>query len=408
MNPQDISATNLFDLKLSACVANKPCEALLLEAQTEAWFSNQLAWLLDPKGSHNLGVTFLQLFLKRIGEWRTTQGGNKRKATHLKLGKGGSGVGSTQFHLANCSVFREFFLSRKTGKRKTDSALFCDLAIADLDTSDGLFLTIENKLFTTDRLEQLDDYETCVNEKFKRAKVREFVYLTLHGEDSKFAKKDQNWVKLGWLTDIKDILTTSIEQRKSAALLAGRVDDLLALLTWMDDISALVHSRQNDWKKFESWLKKISRNLLLDELSRLNEGKTGQWSLSKRKNSSFLLEHTSFPTIGLQIGLATGMVVTAQLQRFSTTKKSINEKILIPLGAHPDQVINLIDIAARDVYHSLPGNTEKYLADRRRQKNHEIDPNIAKELAVIYRHRYELPVLLKLYKSLVPSPSGVV
>jgi len=394
---QELLPSNLFDSNLSTCIANKPCDSQLLDAQNEAWFSNQLAWLLDPKGSHNLGVTFLQLFLKRIGGWRTTHDDIKRKATNLKLGKSGSGVGSTQFQLSNCSIFREFFLSQKA-PRKTDSVLFCDLAIADLDTGDGLFLVIENKLFTTDRPDQLDKYEKSVHEKFIRAKVREFVYLTLHGEDSKYAKKDQNWVKLGWLTDIKEVLDSSIEQRKSTKPVAGRVDELLSLLTWMGDVSALVNSRQNDWKKFETWLKKTSGTLLLDELRRLNEGMVGKWRPSKRKNSSFLLEHTSFPTIGLQIGLATGMVVTAQLLRFGTTKKSINEKILIPLGAHPDQVINLVDIAARDIYRSLPNKGGKYLADKRRQKNHKIDSDIAGELAVIYQHRYELPVLLKLYR----------
>ncbi len=398
MSIQDTLPSNIFDRELTACSANKPCDTLLLDAQNEAWFSNQLAWLLDPKGSHNLGVTFLQLFLKRIGEWRTAHVDIKRKATNLKLGKGGAGIGSSQFQLSDCSVFREFFLSQEA-PRKTDSALFCDLAVVDLDTGDGLFLVIENKLFTTDRPDQLDKYEKSVHDKFIRAKVREFVYLTLHGEDSRYAKKDQNWVKLGWLTDIKENLASSIEQRKSTMPLSGKVDELLSLLTWMGDVSALVNSRQNDWKKFETWLKKTSKTLLLDELCRLNKLKVGGWRPSKRKNSFFLLEHSSFPTMGLQIGLATGMVVTAQLLRFGTTKKSIHEKILIPLGAHPNQVINLVDIAARDIYHSLPGETKKYLADKRRQKHHKIDPNIAKELAVIYQHRYELPILMKLHKS---------
>jgi hypothetical protein len=390
--------TILLDNQLSESIANKPCDVLLLESQSEAWFSNQLAWLLDPKGSHNLGVTFLQLFLKRIGEWRSAQKGSDRKATNLKLGKGGSGKGSTQFQLSNCSVFREFFLSQKA-PRKKDSALFCDLAVADLDTGDGLFLIIENKLFTSDHPDQLDKYEKSVHEKFVRAKVREFVYLTLRGEKSSHAKKDHSWVKLGWLTDIKEVLAASIEKRKHTSPLSMKVDELLSLLTWMDNVSALVSTRQKDWKGFETWLKKTSKSLLLDELRRLNKLKDKGWKPSERKNSSFLLEHSSFPTIGLQIGLATGMVVTAQLIRFGETKKSINEKILIPLGAHPDQVVNLIDIAARDIYRSLPGKTNKYLADKRRRKNHEIGNELKNELTVLYRHRYELPLLLKLYKS---------
>ncbi|MCK5913694.1 MAG: hypothetical protein KAG12_07425, partial [Desulfuromusa sp.] len=66
-------------------------------------------------------------------------------------------------------------------------------------------------------------------------------------------------------------MASSIEQRKSTKPLAGKVDELLSLLTWMGDVSALVNSRQNDWKKFETWLKKTSKKLLLEELRRLND-----------------------------------------------------------------------------------------------------------------------------------------
>ena len=34
----------------------------------EAWFSDTLAWLLDPCGGHGLGVQFLQAFLRRIAQ----------------------------------------------------------------------------------------------------------------------------------------------------------------------------------------------------------------------------------------------------------------------------------------------------------------------------------------------------
>ena len=37
---------------------------------TEGWFSDSLAWLLDPKADHGLGVRFAQEFLKLI-EGRT-------------------------------------------------------------------------------------------------------------------------------------------------------------------------------------------------------------------------------------------------------------------------------------------------------------------------------------------------
>ena len=396
MKSKQITPTELLDGKLSHCIDKSPCHTLLLDAQSEAWFSNQLAWLLDPKGSHGLGVTFLELFLKQIGQWRSTQE-TKHKATQLKSGKKGPGVGSTHLRLANCSIFREFFLSRIKSKTKTNSPLFCDLAVVDLDTSDGLFLVIENKLFTTDHPTQLDDYEECVKEKFKPVKILEFVYLTLRGDKGKYANKGDNWANLSWLTDIKKLLKESLEQRKSKAPPAVRVGELLTLLEWMDDLSGLIDLRQDILKSFTNWLRITSGKLLLEELIRLNEGKVGTWQWSERKHASFLLGHSSFPSIGLQISLATGMVVTAQLQRFGAKNKPINEKILIPLGAHPDQVINLIDIAARDIYHSLPGKPGNYLANKRRLKNHIIADDIAKELKVTYQHRYELPILLKLY-----------
>ena len=57
---------------ISRCFDRKPCDALLLEAQSETWFSNQLAWLLDPKGSHGLGVKFLNSFVQKVAQHRSS------------------------------------------------------------------------------------------------------------------------------------------------------------------------------------------------------------------------------------------------------------------------------------------------------------------------------------------------
>jgi len=387
----------IFNDEFNVCTEQKPCDALILEAMSEAWFSNQLAWLLDPKGSHNLGKLFLQLFLKKIGMWRTAQKGNDRKATYLKVGKSGTGVGVTNFKLSNCSVLREFLLSHKKSKQRKTDNLFCDLVVADLDTKDGLFVVIENKLFTTDHLGQLDDYEEIVNLKFSRAKVREFVYLTLTGEDSKYSNKNDHWVKLSWLTDIKDILAECIKRQINSCSTHQSLNDLLGLLIWMENAVTLVLSRKKYWSDFEKWMKKTSGDLLLEELNRLGNNGNGKWSWCDRKNSSFTLEHSRFPTIKLHIGLATGLVVTLQLRRHGPNKKILSGKHLIPFGTHPNQVINLIDIIARDILNFLPGKTENYLSDRRRLKNHAPDRDVAIVLKNIYFHRYELPLLLKIH-----------
>jgi hypothetical protein len=44
---------------------------LLTRCLNESWFSDTLAWLLDPKGSHGLGKKFADEFIKKIAEIRT-------------------------------------------------------------------------------------------------------------------------------------------------------------------------------------------------------------------------------------------------------------------------------------------------------------------------------------------------
>ena len=83
-----------------ATITVQPDELVLQTALNEAWFSNTLAWLLNPRGSHGLGVTFCNEFVALVAQRRTEHHeGVKyaRRATFLKWGKGGTGVGATGF-----------------------------------------------------------------------------------------------------------------------------------------------------------------------------------------------------------------------------------------------------------------------------------------------------------------------
>jgi hypothetical protein len=79
----------------------------------EAWFSNTLAWLLNPNGSHGYGVTFVKEFVKAIGKKRSN---NYEKFAHneslLNWRNRGSGTGASKFSLKNASVIREFCFQR--------------------------------------------------------------------------------------------------------------------------------------------------------------------------------------------------------------------------------------------------------------------------------------------------------
>ena len=68
----------------------------------------------------------------------------------------------------------------------------------------------------------------------------------------------------------------------------------------------------------------------------------------------------------LTIELLPGLAVTVQGRQYSG--KADFDKIVVPFGAHPDQVMNLLDIAARDVYHKFfeVDSLNRYLGSARR------------------------------------------
>ena len=163
-------------------ISVQPDELLLQTALNEAWFSNTLAWLLNPRGSHGLGVAFCNQFVALVGRRRTDRDDGvdyARRATFLKWGKEGAGVGATGFGFRNAAVLREYYLSKPIERRAERGGGFCDVVFLDLDTDDSFFLAIENKLFTSDHSDQLEHYRAAIDNKYGRAAVRELVYLTV-------------------------------------------------------------------------------------------------------------------------------------------------------------------------------------------------------------------------------------
>jgi hypothetical protein len=53
----------------------------------------------------------------------------------------------------------------------------------------------------------------------------------------------------------------------------------------------------------------------------------------------------------MSVELTPGLTVTVQGLQYS--RRAEFDKIVVPFGAHPDQVTNLLDIAARDVFHKF-------------------------------------------------------
>ncbi|ERP30703.1 PD-(D/E)XK nuclease family protein [Chitinivibrio alkaliphilus] len=171
-------------------------DVMLRRCLNETWFSDTLAWLLDPKTDDELGVLFINNFIKKVAEKRSSEaGGYKRRDAFLRFRDqkaGRSVTGDQRFSLKNAAVMREFYLSNYDSRKRKSSAQFADIAVFDLDPGDGIFLTIENKLFSRNHPGQLENYYKLIEDKFKSVKVREYIYLTITGEEPVFYKKNDS------------------------------------------------------------------------------------------------------------------------------------------------------------------------------------------------------------------------
>ena len=65
----------------NAAIDGKPDEITLRHSLNEGWFSDALAWLLDPRGDHGLGVSFLRAFLKEVAKERCSDGAGYARRT---------------------------------------------------------------------------------------------------------------------------------------------------------------------------------------------------------------------------------------------------------------------------------------------------------------------------------------
>jgi hypothetical protein len=86
--------------------------------------------------------------------------------------------------------------------------------------------------------------------------------------------------------------------------------------------------------------------------------------------------------------------VTVQGRRYSG--EADFEKIVVPFGAHPDQVMNLLDIAARDIYHKFFESHEPYLGEARRLRESTTEMELVHRpvFQFVHEHRLALKPLL--------------
>lgn len=378
----------------------QPDDFLLQIALNEAWFSNMLAWLLTPQGSHGLGVTFCNEFVGLVARRRaevSDEVAYARKATFLKWGKKGTGVGATGFGFRNAAVQREYYLSKSTDRRSDRRGGFCDIVLLDLDTDDSFFLAIENKLFTSDHSDQLTQYRIAIDDKYGCVAVRELVYLTLRGDKPAGGSERDlaDWVRLSWTEDILCILRSPAIA--STADGHPQVAALKVLLEWLGQVTDLDRVPLSDRVDFRASLLQAAAECLFEELTRLDAPGGGQWRLEQPLEHAERISYTVRTASYLTIELLPGLAVTVQGRQYSG--KADFDKIVVPFGAHPDQVFNLLDIAARDVYHKFfESPAPVYLGSARRLRTTvtEMERKHRPTFQFIHDHKFALkPMLLQ-------------
>lgn len=147
--------------KLSELIKDPELEKLELELKIPNIFSvlklesmeirhsNFLGWLLDPKGSHNLGDIFLRWFLKDIFAL-----GKSENIDEFEI---------DGYNFSNLKVYRELH------------------NIDILLVSDKFVVAIENKVYSKEHSNQLTKYRKIIEKKYKEYE-KIFVYLTPYGD----------------------------------------------------------------------------------------------------------------------------------------------------------------------------------------------------------------------------------
>jgi len=388
---------SIFLKNIEECICRNPFPSkdkdyVLRQYFNEASFSNILAWLLDPKGSHGFGVKFANEFLKCIAKRRTTNN-YARKGTFLKWGKGGKGKPSTQFSLKNSSAIREFYLPQTKSSKSNKVSRYCDVVLMDIDSKDSLFVSIENKLFTANHPFQLKDCYQIVEQKFARVKIREYVYLTIHGNEPLIDGYENYWIRMSWVKDIASILS-NLETNNQEIVF---IRDLLA---WIQNICQNVV--KTDIEQLRAKLLYAASQCLKEELNRLAEGITGKWirrDESKRdKLMRYSIYHTSFQATPLYIELLPNNSITVQSQR---NNKPLFDKIIVPFGANADQIFNLFDITARDIYNYHFPRNSRYLPKKRRMtvSRTQMKEQFQELFEFAFKYQPELKILFGLLRS---------
>ena len=159
--------------------------------------SNMLAWFFDPYGTHGLGRKFLEQFLLFLVSCEDSHSEGRLKKAFNAV------QDFSQEDGWNVKVHREM---PTTDKRRIDLLVRCfsSSASSDGDSKGTIVILIENKVYSKQGKNQLEDYIVFAEKKFDGALILP-VYLTLNEEDGPQGERAGDYFHITY-SDIVEIL----------------------------------------------------------------------------------------------------------------------------------------------------------------------------------------------------------
>ena len=322
-------------------------------SHNEEYMSDKLAWLLDRKGSHNLGLQFINAFLNET----------------LEIKK--------YLSLKNSTVIREYSLPTiQNGKNKTKKI---DLLFLDLDSRDNVVLAIENKYFTVDHENQLDAYKEFLDKYFNQFIARrpdgqtyggKVVYLTLNG-DKPINCKEEIVKRFSWIAS-KNSIYSVLKNLDSESL---EVKDFLEVLETIQTINCFVKEQETQYESFKNdFLTLIGLNFL--EILNNFDKASGYFEF---KNSK--ITHSSYKDKSVFVKISLSLTQNTLQLQVNLSERSF----YIPLNIHIDQINHLIYLACFNIYSKL---FEKYSTRKDNLSLSQISPILigkSQEEAEVFR-----------------------
>ena len=227
---------------------------VLKNAQTEIKHSNVLAWLLDPKESHNTGNKALKLFLESIPS----------DVDLTSLINGSSKI--------SVEVLREW----------ED----IDISILIKSGSKRFLIIIENKIKTKDSHKQLKKYRNRVENKYKEDFKKIFIYLTPEGEEPKDKNELQDWNLLSYRQIVSGVL--------NKVTLVAKGDVKKFIVQYVDILGRIILEDSKVNKLSNEIYKKHKKaiNLIFEEKGD-KQKEIQSFVEEKIKKENFILEHST-------------------------------------------------------------------------------------------------------------------